>query len=165
MKSILLLFLSLLPILSYAFQADSLNNFTYTINIPQDWTTKEGCNASDCSYLAPQDNGQDTFLENINITVVEAPAKNYAVKKYTDFSLGYLPTVMDNFELIDRKALPNNAEYIIYKGFKSNYNQTWKQYYFIKGNTLYILTFTAETPKFEEYIAKIQENLDSFKMK
>jgi hypothetical protein len=30
---------------------------------------------------------------------------------------------------------------------------------------MYIVTFTAETPKVEEYILKIQSTLDSFKVK
>lgn len=158
----LILIFSLLVLKSHANSVDSLG---YSISIPEGWKVKEGCNESDCSYLAPQDNNQDTFLENINITVADAPAKNYPVKKYSDFSIGYLPSVIDHFDLLERKVLPNNAEYIIYKGEKSGYPQTWKQYYFIKGLKLYILTFTAETSRFEEYIAKIQDNLDSFKIK
>lgn len=148
-----------------AFQNDSLTTFSYTMDIPEGWKIKESCIEADCSFLAPQDNPTDTFLENINITVADAPSKNYPVTKYTDFSIGYLPSVIENFELVERKKLPGNSEYIIYKGFKSGFNQTWKQYYHIKDSKMYIVTFTAETPRFEEYIGRIQENLDSFRVK
>jgi hypothetical protein len=164
MKS-LILFFCIVSFHATAFQTDSLKNFSYSIDVPENWTVKDGCTEADCSFLAPQDNNQDTFLENINITVVDAPAKNYSAEKYTDFSIGYLPTVVENFELLERVKLPENASRITYKGLKSGYHQTWKQYYFIKSSKMYIVTFTAETPKVEEYILKIQSTLDSFKVK
>ena len=160
-----LLFLCLITCKAHAFQTDSLNHLPYTIDVPEGWTIKEGCTEADCSFLALQDNNQDTFLENINIMVADSPAKNYSAEKYTDFSIGYLPSVVENFELLERKKLPNNASVIIYKGLKSGYQQTWKQYYYIIKEKMYIITFTAETPRFDEYIDKIQKNLDSFKVR
>lgn len=165
MKSFLLFVsLFLLNIQVFA-QADTLQMDTYTFLVPEGWKIKEGCLEADCSMLAPHDDYEDTFLENINIVVAPAPAKNYPVKKYADFSVGYLPSVIDDFEVLERVELENNGEYVIYKGLKSDFHQTWKQYYFIKDEGLYIITFTAETDRFEEYIDKIQVNLDSFKIK
>lgn len=164
MKKLLVLF-CFTVFQAQAFQSDSLGRFSYSIDIPEGWKTKENCTESDCSFLAPQDAPTDTFLENINITVADAPSKNYPVTKYTDFSIGYLPSVIENFELVERKKLPGNSEYIIYKGLKSEFQQTWKQYYHIKDSKMYIVTFTAETAKFEEYIGRVQKNLDSFRIK
>lgn len=162
---IIIILLCLAGIKANALPSDSLGNFSYTLNIPEGWKIKENYTESDCSFLAPQDTPTDTFLENINITVADAPSKNYPVTKYTDFSIGYLPSVIENFELVERKKLPGNSEYIIYRGLKSEFHQTWKQYYHIKDNKMYIVTFTAETAQFEEYIVRIQENLDSFRVK
>lgn len=165
MKNIIL-FVSLLLLNVQAFaQADTIQMDRYSFLVPEGWKIKEGCMEADCSLLAPHDDYEDTFLENINIVVTQAPGKNYAVKKYADFSVGYLPTVIDDFEILERIELDNNGEYVIYKGFKSDFHQTWKQYYFIKDESLYIITFTAETSRFEEYISQIQINLDSFKIK
>lgn len=164
MKKLLVIF-CFLAFRAQACPVDTLVHFSYSIDIPDGWKTKENCTENDCSFLAPQDAPTDTFLENINITVADAPSKNYPVTKYTDFSIGYLPSVIENFELVERKKLPGNSEYIIYKGLKSEFHQTWKQYYHIKGTKMYIVTFTAETAKFEEYIGRIQENLDSFRIK
>lgn len=165
MKYLITFFLILIfNTLGYS-QSDTLKTDSYTIIIPEGWKIKEGCLPGDCSLLAPHDNFEDTFLENINIVVAKAPAKNYPVKKYADFSVGYLPSVIENFEVIDRKPIANNGEYVIYQGIKSDFKQTWKQYYFIKNEGLYIITFTAETDRFDEYINKIQANLDSFQIK
>ena len=164
MKKLLVLF-CLLVFRANAFPSDSLGRFSYTIDLPEGWKIKENCTETDCSFLAPQDHPSDTFLENINITVADAPSKDYPVRKYTDFSIGYLPSVIENFEVLERKKGEGNSEYIIYKGRKSDFNQTWKQYYHIKGSKMYIVTFTAETPQFEQYIDKINRNLESFKVK
>ncbi len=164
MKNIII-FLCLAGIKVNAFPGDSLTSFSYTMNIPEGWKIKDNCTEADCSFLAPQDNSADTFLENINITVADAPSKNYPVVKYTDFSVGYLPSVVENFELLERKKLAGNSEYIVYRGRKSGFNQTWKQYYHIKDSKMYILTFTAETSQFEKYIDQITSHLDSFKVK
>lgn len=162
---ITIILLCLLGIKANAFPGDSLANFSYTIEIPEGWKIKDNCTEEDCSFLAPQDNPADTFLENINITVADAPSKNYPVAKYTDFSVGYLPSVVGNFELLERKKLAGNSEYIIYRGKKSGFDQTWKQYYHIRGSKMYILTFTAETSQFEKYADHIGRHLDSFKVK
>jgi hypothetical protein len=158
----------LLLFLSSAVQAqslDSLNRFDYTLPIPQGWTIKEGCTSTDCSLLAPQDHKQDTFLENINVSVATAPSKNYPVHKYTDFCLGYLPTVINDFKVLERQKRSVNTEYLIYQGTKSDFAQTWKQYYRIRGEKLYIVTFTAEQKEFSSYLEKIGPLLDQFTLR
>lgn len=164
MKKLLVLF-CFVVFRAHALPADSLRNFSYTLDIPDGWKVKDNCTETDCSFLAPQDSPSDTFLENINITVADAPSKNYPVEKYTAFSIGYLPSVIENFELLERKKLSGNSEYIIYKGLKSGFHQTWKQYYHIKDSKMYIITFTAETPQFEAYLNRISSNLDSFRLR
>lgn len=160
-RLLLLLFISTAV---QAQSADTLNRFDYTLPLPPGWTVKEGCSATDCSILAPQDHKQDTFLENINITIAAAPAKNYPVGKYTDFSVNYLPSVIQDFKILERTKLKGNAEYLVYQGTKSDFAQTWKQYYFIRGEKLYILTFTAEQGQYPAYMEKMGTLLDEFRI-
>jgi hypothetical protein len=146
----------------HAQSPDTLNRFDYTLPLPAGWTVKEGCSETDCSILAPQDHKQDTFLENINITIAAAPSKNYPVGKYTDFSVNYLPSVIQDFKILERTKLKGNAEYLVYQGTKSNFAQTWKQYYFIREEKLYILTLTAEQTQYASYLERIGPLLDAF---
>lgn len=155
----------LFPLFAIAQSADTLDKFDYVLPIPKGWTIKEGCQAQDCSLLAPQDHSKDTFLENLNITVAEAPAKNYPVEKYVDFSAQYLPSVIDGFKILERKKLEGNKAYLIYTGTKNDFLQTWKQVYWIKGEKLYILTLSTESSQFENYIQNIGSFLEAFTLK
>lgn len=164
MKFIVVLFIS---VNAFYTTADSLSNFNYTIEIPKGWTMQEGCTEKNCTFLAPIDtlNGKDSYLENINITVNNLPGSKYPVEKYTEFSVKYLPSVVGQFELLEKHQLTSHSSRITYKGRKSKFNQTWRQYYIIKGSKVYIVTFAAETSKFEYYISFVQNSLDSFRVK
>ncbi len=164
MKLIVILFIS---VNAFSFAKDSLSNFNYTIEIPKGWTTQEGCTEKYCTFLAPIDtlNGNDSYLENINITVNDLPSSKYPIEKYTEFSIKYLPSVVSQFELLEKHQLTSYSSRVTYKGRKSKFNQTWRQYYIIKDSKVYIVTFAAETSKFEHYIAFVQQSLDSFRVK
>ena len=145
--------------------SDTLRLGSYEMAIPTGWTVKDDCTENDCSILAPRDNNEDTYLESINITINELGKLNYSVEKYANISVEYLPTVIEDFELLSRVKLPNNAAVLNYKGNKSAYNQTWKQYYFVVGTKMHILTFAAESKNYDTYINVIQENINSFIVK
>jgi hypothetical protein len=144
-----------------------LNQKAYSITIPDGWRIQENCTNDLCSLLSPRDTlgSYDRFTENINFTVNKLPSPSYTVDKYAQYSITYLPSVVKNFKVIEKKKLRSNAYLLTYKGEKSGFAQTWRQFYYIKNAKVYIMTFACETEKYEFYLPIIDPYLGSFKLK
>jgi hypothetical protein len=177
MKNILVLLILLTGFSVKAQQKDSvltqpkpvatLDKKGYSIKIPDQWKIMDNCQENLCSLLSPVDTiGYfDVFIENINITVSDLPTKSYTVDQYSQYSIKYLPTVVKNFKIIDRKKLKPNVFRMTYQGEKNNFKQTWRQFYYVKAGKVYIVTFASETEKYDKYLPVIDPFLDSFKLK
>ena len=139
----------------------------YKINYPSTWRLKAGCVANECSILAPADtlNYPDTYTESINLTFNQLPSASYTVDKYAQFSIDYLPKVVKNFKVIEKKKLKSNVIRLTYSGEKDTSKQTWRQYYYVKSSKVYIVTFSGETSKYDYYQPFIESFLNSFTLK
>jgi hypothetical protein len=168
------LFLTFLTLCGLTANANLLTDSTivldfkpYKIDYPSSWKLKPGCVANECTILAPKDTIllPDTYLESINLTFNALPSASYTVDKYAQFSIDYLPKVVKNFKVVEKKKLKPNVIRLTYTGEKNTFNQTWRQYYYVKSSKVYIVTFSAETPKYEHYKAIIEPFLNSFTVK
>ncbi len=177
-KSLFILLLFIAPF-SYA-QQDTLVTLTdsipkpqivefksYKMTVPDGWDIKKGCVENQCTMTSKRDTllDFDVYIESINLTVNKLSNPNYTVDKYANYSIGYLPKVVQNFKVIERKKLRSNAYRVTYAGIKNGLEQTWRQYYYIKSQKVFIVTFSAETRKYEFYQPVIEPYLDSFKLK
>ena len=175
MKNCILLFLLLACNQVFAQVSDStkkekplvLDKKAYTINIPIGWRIQDNCQENLCSLLSPVDTLSyiDRFVDNINITVDKLPSTSYTVDKYAQFSIAYLPSVVKGFKVLEKKKIKSNGYMVTYKGEKSGFAQTWRQFYFIKAGKVYILTFATETTKYERYLPLVDSYLSSFRLK
>lgn len=186
MKKILLLILLSLPIFSIAQTADSLSvkdslitekevepeppkpeikKFaTYRITVPLGWDIKPGCVENQCTFTSTRDTvgGFDTYIESINLTVNKLNNTSYTALKYANYSIGYLPKVVQNFTVLEKKSLGSNGYRVTYRGLKNGLEQTWRQYYYVRNGKVYIVTFSAETRKYDYYQPLIEPYLNSF---
>ena len=144
-----------------------LDKKAYSMNIPTGWKIQSDCQENLCSLLSPVDTLSyiDRFVDNINITVDKLPSPSYTVDKYAQFSISYLPSVVKNFKVIEKKKVKSNGYLVTYKGEKSGFAQTWRQFYFVKNSKVYIVTFATETIKYEKYLPIVDPFLNSFKLK
>jgi hypothetical protein len=139
----------------------------YRMTVPEGWVIKTGCLEEQCTFTSPRDTvgGFDTYIESINLVVNKLSNAGYTVDKYADFSIGYLPKVVNNFKVIEKRKLKANAYRVTYAGEKNNLLQTWRQYYYVKNGKVYIVTFSAETRKYDYYQPIIEPYLNSFVLK
>lgn len=139
----------------------------YRITVPESWYIKAGCVDEKCVMLSPADtlSSYDRFTENISITVSKLSSSKYTADMYADFSKGYLPKVVSNFEVLERKRLKSNKVLMVYRGKKDGYEQTWMQYYNVKNAKVYIVTCSIETKNYEAYRPIIKEYAETFEWK
>jgi hypothetical protein len=143
----------------------TLTKNTYAIKYPDTWTLTAGHTNEKFSITAPSDGMDDQFVENLDLTT--NPISGYTPKQYADFSKTTLPRKIKGFKVLEEKAVKQGADgyYMVFKGTQGTDKLKWKQYYFIKGGKVYIITFTAEETRYAEYIKNIATMLSSFTVK
>jgi hypothetical protein len=139
----------------------------YRITVPEGWRVQTGCIDEKCVLLSPRDtlSTYDRFTENISITINKLTSPKYTADMYADFSKSYLPKVVSNFEVLERKRLKYNKVLMVYRGKKDGYEQTWMQYYIVKYSKVYIVTCSLETKNYEYYKPLIKEYVETFALK
>ena len=140
---------------------------SYSLELPPSWKIKSGCQEEQCTAFSPTDaiNGYDTYIESINLTINKLSSTSYTAEKYANFSIGYLPKVVSEFEVMDKTKLSSRSYRITYTGVKNNLRQTWRQYYHVRNSKVYIVTFSAEQRKYKFYKDDMEPYLNSFKFK
>lgn len=139
----------------------------YRIDYPSSWRLKASCAVNECSILSPADtlSWPDGYTESINLTFNPLPSASYTVDQYAKFSIDYLPKVVKNFKVVEKKKLKSNVVRVTYSGEKDTHKQTWRQYYYVKSSKVYIVTFSTETSKYAVYQPFIEPFLNSFTLK
>lgn len=168
------LFFSLFIFIGFTANATSLTDSIkvldfkpYKIDYPSSWRLKAGCAVNECSILSPGDtlSWPDGYTESINLTFNPLPSASYTADQYATYSIAYLPKVVKNFKVIEKKKLKSNVIRVTYSGEKDTHKQTWRQYYYVKSSKVYIVTFSAETSKYPAYQPFIEPFLNSFTLK
>ena len=118
--------------------------------------------------LSALESKDDQFRENVNLLIQDLKGQDIDLEKYTAISEHQIKTMVTNASLIESKTIKkDNGEFhkIIYSGDQGIHHLKFEQYYFIRDNKAYVLTFTAELSKFTTF-EKIGETiLNSFKLK
>jgi hypothetical protein len=118
------------------------------------------------AFRSPRDRVSDTVAENVNIVVENLPPEeNIALDAYSTFQISDLTLSGTNFDL--RESTPTVLAGI--PAYKIVYSQTLQQVplqvmqvWAIKDNKAYLLTFTAEAPKYSTFLPVAQKMIDSF---
>ncbi len=148
---------------------NTLAQANYTIQYPGNWEVdKSGQLSTSFMMFSPLESAQDKFRENVNLLIQDLTGKNIDLNKFTQISEEQIKTLMKNSKIIESKRLKNGTQEfhkIIYKGQQQNYDLEFEQYYWVIKNSAYILTFTAEQGRFENYKATREKIMSSFKLK
>jgi len=138
----------------------------YKIKYPNDWQIifkKEGAIVH---YLAPLEDLDDRFRENLSIFKEE---RGPFVKLYglIDDQIAILEKNILDFELIEKKKtmLSGNETYkLMFSGKKEGFSFIFLQYYMMDEFTLISLNFVAEKRKYDDYKSTVKKMIKSFEI-
>jgi len=139
-----------------------------TIQYPEDWTLKEGL-VGIAAFLAPLEDANDTFAENINFIIEDLGGQSVTAADYVEFTKQQLGTgeLIQDFELVEEGVDPEGADaaYLAYSGTSGGQELAWMQTVEIIDGKAYIVTFTATPDSFDKYIDQAGEIADSWTFK
>jgi hypothetical protein len=147
----------------------TLDLSNYSIQYPSTWELNQSGQMNTSFVLfSPLESDNDKFKENVNILVQDLTGYNIDLNKYTEISEGQIKTMVTNSSLIESKRIKNGKDEfhkIIYSGDQGIFHLQFEQYYWVVNDKAFILTFTSEKDKFENFKEIGEKILNSFKQK
>jgi hypothetical protein len=141
----------------------------YSIKFPTDFTLdKSGRMGTSFIIFSKIKGPQDKFKENINLIVQDLKGMNIDLKKYTDISEDQIKKMITNSKIEiskDEKSVSGEFHHIIYTGDQGIFRLKYEQYYFVKNEKAYVLTFTSEVSEYDDYAPTARAIMNSFTLK
>lgn len=169
-KTIIFLFL-LSTIFSVNAQTNwkTLEDNSYSVKYPSDWEVNStGMMGTSFILFSPLAEGLDNFKENVNLLIQDLSEYDLDLDKYVEISVGQIKTMITNSNIIESKTIKSElGEYqkMIYTGEQGVFKLKFEQYYWVKNNNAYVLTFTSELDKYLNYKETGEAILNSFIIK
>lgn len=157
-------------------KADNSNSWktisadNYTITYPPTWTLdNNGRMGMIFQLLSPLSSPEDKFSDNVNLVIQNLTGQPIkSLDQYTKLSENQILTMMTDSKILLSERLNSNGkefQKITYTAQQGIYKLKFQQYYFIKNELAYVLTFTCVADEFEKYHAIGDKIMDSFRIK
>jgi len=168
------LILLLLPLTGRAQTADpgkwiTVTHTQFTIEYPSSWTADStGQQGTQYLFFSPPESTEDRFRDNVNVMVQDLTGYNLDLSAFAVLSQDQIKSMVPNAQIIESTAVTSGANRfhrIIYTGDHGSYHLKFEQYYFVRGNTAYVVTFTSEQDKFDQYKQTGERILNSFSLR
>jgi len=144
------------------------NNSAYGISIkyPKTWKLdpkQDPITGSVATFVSPKTGTSETSLENVNLIVENLPGQNITLDEFTH------EIKQSNKDAIiieeSKTKLSNRPAYqIIYNKKEEGYNLKRLQIWTVKDNKAYVITYTAESDKYSNYLTNAQEMISAFEI-
>ncbi len=139
------------------------------IKCPSGWLIKEQDeDPFTVFFLTPLESSSDRYRENISLSVEQYKEAPLSLEQYSNRMIHQLETHIENFNLTKRNdantLLNSPACSINFTGSQKNLQLKWMQIWAITKDNLYMITYTAETKKFNKYNTIVKTMIRSFRI-
>lgn len=139
------------------------------IQYPSDWEeSTSGEYGTTFILYSPNEGPSDKFRENINFMIQDLQGQIKDLDAYVELSESQVETIVKNGEMITSKRENNkNGEHhkMIYYGTQGDMNLRFEQYFWVKDDKAYLLTFTSEKDAFKRIEKVSKKIVASFRLK
>lgn len=135
------------------------------IKYPKDWTMQEGFMGTVVVFLSPKADASDVFQENLSVGVEDLSGVSITLDEYTELTIDQIEQFITDFNVVEsgKTTLANNSAYkIVYTGSQAQYSIKWMQIWTIKGYKAYLITYTAETNNYSDFLEIVEAMISSF---
>jgi hypothetical protein len=147
----------------------TIDRGSYSIQYPLAWiidTSRQF--GSDLFLLSANESEMDKFKENVNVMIQNLKGLNLDLDKFVQVSESQVKTYVTNGKVLESKRINQNGlefHKLIYLGTQGAFSLKTEQYYFIKDEKAFVVTFVAEEDQFDKYIVIAEKMMQSFKIK
>ncbi len=149
----------------YAQDWHTLDKSDCSITYPSNWELNEsGLMGITFGLFSPQTSTEDLFRENVNLVVQDLTGMGIDLDQFTEISTNQISSMFTN-SIIQLNERVGDYQKLIYEGEQAPFNLSFEQYYWVKNDKAYILTFTTETEQFSNYQEIGEQIMNSFQIK
>lgn len=159
-----------LLILLFAFFQTSdwkaLDDKEFSVKYPSSWEVNQsGIMGTKFILFAPSSPAV-AFRDNINLGIQDLNGMNMDLKKFVELSSAQIKQLVTNGNILTSEtSVEKQRHKIVYSGSQGQLNLKWQQYYWIKNEKAYVLTFTADQNTFDKGVETANRVMDSFTVK
>lgn len=144
----------------------SLDDAEFRIKYPSDWELNQTGVAGTKFILFTPSAQPVAFRDNINLIIEDLKGKNVDLKQYAAAASAQVRQYITNVKVTTSETSADQRRHkIVYSGSQGQLNLTWQQYYWVKNEKAYVLTFTADQSSFDKRIEAASQVMDSFSAK
>jgi len=137
--------------------------YGFSISYPAGWSVEENPAAGTVVFRAPAESRDDLYRENLAVTVKDLSANPMSLDQYHSAQLAKAQGITGFNKIIDTpyRLSGFNGYEIAYKG-DTGMLMEWVDYFTIKVETAYDLTFTAQESHYANYVVPMDYMIKSF---
>jgi hypothetical protein len=147
----------------------SFEDVAYTIHYPENWDLNtSGQNNTSFILVAQSTDDNGVFKENINLLINPLPNEKINLDYFAKASEMQVAKAFEKSSLIKSvRVRTENGEYqnMVYTGERNGIQLKFMQRYWVIDAKAYILTFSSNERKFDDYIKEVEAIFDSFTFK
>ena len=137
----------------------------FTIDYPTEWQLDVSGSMGTVFLLFSGLSGEgDTFNENINLCMQNLEGQNLDLDAYVALTESQLPNAIENSKIL-RSERMGDYHHIMYDGTMQGIDLRFKQYYWLKDDVAYLLTFSAQRSDYDQYASVAAKIMASFQLK
>jgi eukaryotic-like serine/threonine-protein kinase len=138
--------------------------YNYSVDYPQDWV--KSSISGGVAFLSPRDGPNDDFQENVNILIQDLSDHPMTLEQYTTISRNRLIQNFGDSAIITMHPgmlAGQKAEVAVYKFNYQSRALKIKQYFLVKTDQAFVVTYTAVPDQFARYDSTAMRIINSFR--
>ena len=147
-------------------EVKTFTNDNYSLEYPATWTLDTSKTwGADLMLFAPKDDDQDKFSENVNVLIQDLAGMGIGLEQYKEITDQQIATLATDGRIIESSILKkgNKEMYrIVYTMTQGDFNLKITSHCFIQNERAFLVTFTTEVEKYENYKLAGEDILGSF---
>lgn len=153
-------------------KADSTGHYSgkgFHVEFPTKWKLDtSGLMGSTCFIYAPADDANDKFRENVNVVIQDLSGSGIDLEQYKDITEKQLPSIFPDSKLEESTVIQTAGKEPYYRvsySFTRNGSSIFIiTICYIQNEKAYLVTFSTETARKEQYIKTGETILKSFRL-
>lgn len=145
----------------------SFEDDNYSVQYPEGWDLNtSGQMGTSFMLFSPASSAQDQFRENVILMIEDLSGQNIDLDKYVKISEGQIKRMITDGKVIEsQRIVRGSSEFqkIVLTGRQGIFDLKTTQYYCIKNNKAYILTFSCEEDQYDVFKVRGEMILNSFR--
>jgi hypothetical protein len=138
--------------------------YNYSIDYPQEWVKTSISEVT--AFMIPKDGPNDKFQENVNVLIQDLSGHPMTLDQYTELTRNQITQNFGDSALISMQPATvagQNAEVAIYNFKYQSRELKIKQYWLVKSQRAFVVTYTAVPDQFTRYDSTATQVMNSFR--